>query len=545
MKKMKNFFVGVEIMTYSVFVLVVLQSLCASERTLLYKILSDFRSSKFYWITSIILLLVSFFCKVKLKNKKKWFRLFTYIYVCIRTCFLLYCFNLFCNTEINALGYLSKVLVSVKVFLEDTLLLSYIFIVFISGMQLLRAILFHLRFGKQDIAFMEYDRLRANKQPPIAVIVPAYNEEDCIERTVNSILGSDYPMDKLQIIVVSDGSTDSTSQIMRNTYLMEKSSTLTPRRDKVLTTTKVLGIYTSKKFPNLHFIEKVNGGKHDSLNCAINYIDECIEWFLAIDADGRLDPESIDKMSLETTKYGDELVALTGTVLSDNLNYPLAKIQQIEYANSFFIGRSALSYINNMMIVSGAFGLFRIKKVLELNGYQKSLGEDMILTLSLQKDKSNVIAYLPEVFVYTQMPFRMEDLKKQRKRWHKGLIESLISFKNYAVNLKMAVGYWEFLLVELLNPLLIPFGMLFTVFSSNFFQHRYLISTSCLLVISMLRNMLSLYYLKKYNKEQHVSIFYSIFQFPVFLFTTVWRDLAILDYRRKSWDHLSRVKVED
>lgn len=404
-------------------------------------------------------------------------------------------------------------------------------------LQTLKAVIFHIKRSKKGDNYVPTSEL-----PHIGVIVPAYNEEKVIVETIDSLLNALYPQDKLDIYLVDDGSKDGTVAKVLSTYLMTEDNLTSYQRVSSSESTKT---YTSSRRKNLHLIVKPNGGKFDALNCGINHLDENITWFLGVDADCRIHDYAIKHLAREITFAGKDTVALTGTVLSSNVNAStLTKIQQLEYANSFYLNRASSALSNNMMIVSGAFGLFRLADVVQIGGYKKGLGEDMHITLDLQKSKKNKVVYVPESIMFTQMPDSIDQLKKQRKRWFKGLAENLSAFFHFAFKPKMAMGFWEYTILEFLSPLSVPVGVLFIIANPSVLLNPtiYMLMGS-FVVLSFIQCCLSSHYLYKYSRNK-ISPLYILLQTPISLLSTLWRCDALLDMGRKSWDHLDRLSVK-
>ncbi len=155
---------------------------------------------------------------------------------------------------------------------------------------------------------------------------------------------------------------------------------------------------------------------------------------------------------------------------------PLVIMQTIEYLRAFLMGRIGLSRHNLLLIVSGAFGVFSKSWVLEAGGYKKdTVGEDMELVVRLhrlikEKKLKKKIVYIPDPVCWTEVPEEMTYLRRQRRRWHQGLFESLWAHKPMLANPKygtlgfIALPY--FWLVEFLGPIVECTGYLYILFSS-------------------------------------------------------------------------------
>ncbi|MCI3922559.1 glycosyltransferase family 2 protein [Paenibacillus sp. TRM 82003] len=318
--------------------------------------------------------------------------------------------------------------------------------------------------------------------PPLSILVPAYNEEVNIVDSVRSLLGINYGL--FEIIVVNDGSKDRTVDVMIEHFDMF------PVRNKVQwsglrkETKPINAVYSSRKHPNLLLVDKENGGKADALNVGINLSH--YPYFVSLDGDTVLDPNAfvrVMKPILEA-KPGEEIIATGGSIGIVNGSpvvggylkqdevvlprNPLVAMQVIEYLRAFLMGRIGLSEMNLLLIISGAFGVFRKDWVIEAGGYETgTIGEDMELVVRLhrlirEKKSGAQIAYVPDPVCWTEAPETLSVLKRQRTRWHRGLFESLWRHRVMMMNPKYGrigmVAMPYFLLVELFGPIIEVFG---------------------------------------------------------------------------------------
>ena len=319
---------------------------------------------------------------------------------------------------------------------------------------------------------------------PITIVVPAYNEEVTVVETVKSLLMLDYRL--YEIIVVDDGSKDTTSQKLIEAYNMQ------PVRRPVhrsIECQPVEFIYESyeQKVP-LTLIRKKNGGKADALNMGINASQ--YPYFICMDADSVLQYDSLRKIVIPVLEEGNA-VAVGGTVRPSNdvelhegrvkkYQLPsniLACMQLLEYDRSFLASRILFDRFNGSLIISGAFGLFKKDTVIAAGGYDHgTMGEDMELVVKLHSYcLSNhipyTIKYATDAVCWTQVPEKLGDLKKQRKRWHLGLFQTMWKHKKMLANPKFGsvglISYLYFLFYELLSPFIEVFGV-FTMVAAFF-----------------------------------------------------------------------------
>lgn len=315
---------------------------------------------------------------------------------------------------------------------------------------------------------------------PLSIIVPAYNEEETIVSTVRSLLLLKYP--EYEVIVVNDGSTDNTlTSMVREFRLIRAEKPI----GLALAHEPIEEIYVSPEYPNLTVVCKKNGGKADALNAGINVSRYPI--FCSIDADSLLENDALlraAKLFVEDR----EIIATGGIVRVLNgcsvENGTVTKVkaprriiecfQAVEYTRGFLSGRTSWSFFDSLLIISGAFGLFRKDMVLAVNGYRKSVGEDMDLVVRLHRHcRENRIrykvAFVPDPVCWTQVPADLVSLLKQRNRWQRGLIDSLFRSKRMFFNPRYGkvglFGYPYFLFIEALGPTIEFLGYcLFIVF---------------------------------------------------------------------------------
>lgn len=281
--------------------------------------------------------------------------------------------------------------------------------------------------------------------PGVSIIAPAYNEEKIIIESVNSLLNLKYP--DYELIVVNDGSADDTLNTLIQYFNLQRVDYVF---EKKLNTEPIRGIYTNPSYPGLIVVDKENAGKADSLNAGI--IASNKEYFCCIDSDSLLEEEALLRLASQTLDEETETPALGGNVFPSNgckvkrgfieeIRIPdnkLARFQTIEYIRAFMAGRLGWAYMNSLLIISGAFGLFRKERVIHAGGYLTSnekykkdtVGEDMELVVRItrmmrEQGHKYKINYCYNANCWTEVPEKWGSLKKQRYRWHRGLVEIL------------------------------------------------------------------------------------------------------------------------
>jgi cellulose synthase/poly-beta-1,6-N-acetylglucosamine synthase-like glycosyltransferase len=316
-------------------------------------------------------------------------------------------------------------------------------------------------------------------EPPVSVLVPAFNEELTICASVRSLLQLSYP--EFEIIVVNDGSRDDTLATLRREFALVPFAEAYRRQ---LAVEPVRGIYRSTVQPNLRVIDKDNGGKADALNAALNaarYPLVC-----AVDADSILQRDSLSRV-VQPFLEDPATLAAGGTVRIANgcevsggfltkVGLPrslLALVQIVEYLRAFLFGRLGWSAFNAVLIISGAFGMFRKDAVVEAGGWRTdTVGEDMELVLRLHRvhrlrRRRYRTVYLPDPICWTEAPESLAVLESQRTRWQRGLSESITMNIGLLCHPRGGAPGWlalpYFIVFEWLGPLIEFAGYLFMI----------------------------------------------------------------------------------
>ncbi|MFY9316017.1 MAG: glycosyltransferase [Burkholderiales bacterium] len=283
----------------------------------------------------------------------------------------------------------------------------------------------------------ELPRAYSGLEPPVSMLVPAYNEEATIATSVRSMLQLDYP--EFEVIVVNDGSRDGTMEALRSAFALVPFAEAYWRR---LPVKAVRGIYRSALHPNLRVIDKENGGKADALNAGINASRYPL--FCGVDADSILERASLRRVVAPFLE-DPAVIASGGTVriangctvrggFLESVGLPgrlLPLLQIVEYLRAFLFGRMGWSPMNAVLIISGAFGLFRKESVVAAGGYRSdTVGEDMELVVRLHRLHRDAgapyrIVFVPDPICWTEAPESLRVLRSQRTRWQRGLAESL------------------------------------------------------------------------------------------------------------------------
>ncbi|HLF40444.1 MAG TPA: glycosyltransferase [Acidimicrobiia bacterium] len=313
--------------------------------------------------------------------------------------------------------------------------------------------------------------------PPVTVIIPAHNEERSIAESVRSIQQLTYP--NFEIVVVNDGSDDGTMDALSEAFDLEEYPEA--YRDRI-PGARVRRFLVSRGNPDLRVVDKENGGKADAVNAGINVARSPL--FCTIDADSVLQRDSIQRVVRPFVEDA-RVIASGGTIRIANgceiregflervalpRRQPLVLFQIVEYLRAFLFGRVGWATFNGLLVLSGAFGMFRREVVVAAGGYRTdTLGEDMELVVRLHrlmyKERRRYrIAYVPDPICFTEAPTSVRMLGRQRIRWQRGLAESLrfnrgLLFHGFAG----WVSYPFSLLFELYGSFIEVFGYLLAV----------------------------------------------------------------------------------
>ena len=408
---------------------------------------------------------------------------------------------------------------------------------------------------------------------PISIIVPAHNEEITVVDTVRSLLALDYR--SYEIIVVDDGSSDATSEVLAEAFDMHVVHRPIRRRIECRREERVYET-NAQKVP-LTLIRKENGGKADALNMGINA--STFPYFICMDADSVLQYDSLRRIAQPVLEDG-KVVAVGGIVRISNdvelengrvkrYRLPrsiLAFMQVLEYDRSFLASRILFDRFNGSLIISGAFGLFKKDTVIAVGGYDnKTMGEDMELVVKLHEyctinGIDYAIRYATDAICWTQVPERLRDLCKQRKRWHLGLFQSMykhrIMFCNYRLGAVSYVSYLYFLIYELLSPFIEVFG----VFTMVLAWWCDLINVPFMLLFFLIYAVfggvltLTAFFSRIYTADLSVSfrdgvkaVCLCLFELGLLRFILAWvRCTAFVGYKKKklNWGRIERRKID-
>ena len=310
---------------------------------------------------------------------------------------------------------------------------------------------------------------------PVTLLVPAFDEEPVIVDSVRALLASRYR--ELQVMVVNDGSHDGTLEALKDAFSLVEVDRV-PRAN--LPSAPVRAVYATPLDERLVVVDKENGGKADALNCGIRYA--AYPLFCAIDSDTILDPDALARLvwafqaQPETVATGGIVRIVNGSRFEGGrlreVRTPrsaIVNVQIVEYLRAFLAGRAGWSRLNALLIISGAFGLFRRDAVVEAGGYDTTtVGEDAELIVRLHRHCREArrpyrITFVADPICWTQAPDERGLLRRQRDRWQRGLLETLWRHRRMIGNPRYGriglFGLPFFLVFEAFGPVVEVLGL--------------------------------------------------------------------------------------
>lgn len=417
-----------------------------------------------------------------------------------------------------------------------------------------------VRQGQRLAAYLPEETLTSEALPPITLIAPAYNEAlSCVEST-RSLLSLQYP--RFEVVVVNDGSTDDTLARLKDAFDLASTASA-PTAE--LSTEPVRTVYRSQIHPNLWVIDKENGGKADALNTGITYCRTPL--FCAIDADTLIEGEGLIRLvrpfleDSSTVAVGGFIRIVNGCKITAGrvrqVCLPrrlLPKLQVLEYLRAFLFGRVGWEGIDALLIISGAFGLFRRESVVAIGGYDDdTVGEDMELVVHMHRhlreaEEEYRIRFMPDPVAWTECPETLEDLKSQRDRWHRGLTETMIRHQRMLFRPQygrvglLAYPYYYFL--EMVGPAIefvgyvtffvtLALGMLPTMLTLAFFMVAFAFGTA----LSFAAVALEEFWFRRYKKTSDLA---QLFVLPL-IETFGYRQLIAWYRMRGLWRYFRNV----
>ena len=355
---------------------------------------------------------------------------------------------------------------------------SYLVLVLVSAVE------FRAHMDRKDT---RPDRARGELTPGVSVVVPAYNEEALIVPSVQALLALRYPQH--EVVVVNDGSSDDTLRVLVEAFDLVTVPSHHPGEIHIRVPVGEVMVPRNGR-TRLVVVSKHNSGRSETINVGINTAREAL--VAIIDADSILEPDALVRVTqafiddpARVVGAGGTVRAINGSTVSEGrivrLRMPrswIARAQVVEYLRSFLIGRTGWASLGTLLLISGAFGVYRRDIVIEAGGLDPdSIGEDFELCLRVHKMMRDThrdyrIVFVPEPVCWTEVPSSRAVLRRQRSRWHRGLWETLVAYRGMLFRRRYGrigwIGlpyYWCFELaaplIEAAGLVLVPIGMAF------------------------------------------------------------------------------------
>ena len=252
-----------------------------------------------------------------------------------------------------------------------------------------------------------FPKRNIRKWPAVSIIMPMWNEGDNIEGTLRSLANLDYPKDKLNLIVVDDGSTD-------NSYKVAK------RLQKEI---------------DFRLIKKKNGGKHTALNKGMEYVDT--PYFACLDVDGFVEPTAVKEIIRSFDS--DKVAAVMPVMKVAETKTLLQRVQWLEYIMNIFL-KYIIGKLDCIHVTPGPLSTYRTDIIRKLGGFKEAhKTEDLEIALRLQYNHYKLRQSLDSV-IYTKVPATLKGFIAQRTRWYHGTLQNIIDYREVLFNRK----YQEF-----------------------------------------------------------------------------------------------------
>ena len=349
--------------------------------------------------------------------------------------------------------------------------LAYVVVVYGAYGSMIAYSMVEERLRRRRRVFESLDRIRASSLTiPVSIIAPVYNEAPIVAQSTRSFVEIDYP--EYEVIVVNDGSTDDTLGVLQREFDLEPIEHFYRRRYE---SGPIRGLYRSRTHPRLVVIDKVNGGKADSLNCGLNLAR--YRYVCGVDGDTILSRSCLLNGMRLALADPQRIVGVTGHIaISGRPEEALADdgepakldqraflaFQHSDYLRSFFNNRLGWTRLNTMLCAVGAFQIWRSDVIEEIGGFSTTFTcEDIELTFRVHEHfrrtgKPYEIVSLADTVGVTEGPDTLKKLIAQRERWQRVILETVISYRGMMFRRRYgAVGFIGvpfFILSEVIAP---------------------------------------------------------------------------------------------
>jgi poly-beta-1,6-N-acetyl-D-glucosamine synthase len=353
-------------------------------------------------------------------------------------------------------------------FINYSILIFFIFSVIIYSLLLIGSFPAIISYFKKATVGNIYALLNSSELPPVTIITPVYNEQDIIEECCLSLLASEYK--NLYIILVNDGSNDNTLNLLKEKFQLKKEPVIIKQTIK---TAKVKDIYVSSIHTNLMVIDKEHSNTGDTLNVGLN---ACFTpYFATVDADSIIDKHAISELMYELLSKPNTIAVGGGVYILNSCKYTKGKLQESkmpyqlvpalqtnEYIRSHLFNRTGWNSYGGSMSYSGTASLFSREEVVAVNGYDANnyaQDTEMIMRLHYHMNKNKKkyqIRFNPSATVWTDVPHNLLQFTKQRDKWRRGMLKSVLNYLVMFFNPKYKVqglfAYPMYVILEIIAP---------------------------------------------------------------------------------------------
>lgn len=277
--------------------------------------------------------------------------------------------------------------------------------------------------------------------PEVTVLIPAYNAQSSIKETLYSVLNQHFGS-PVKIIVADDGSTDQTGEIVRKVF---------------------------HKHNNIKLLSLPHRGKSYALNDGLAHIDT--EYFITVDSDTVLHENAINNIIKKISK--EKYAAVAGLLLPNNrTNSFICRLQTWDYSSGIFAVKIVQSFYHSTLVAQGAFSAYKTSIIKNSGGWKDCVGEDIVLTFNMLKHGYKT-GFEYTALAFTEVPYNLKSLLKQRKRWARGMIEGfkknkgLFYSENLNVRSRILMTFNLFFpIVDLAISIFYPLGILLCLFGN-------------------------------------------------------------------------------
>ncbi len=368
-----------------------------------------------------------------------------------------------------------------EIFITLMTFIGTVFLIYFTTINLVYSVLLlfgslkvYRRKNQLNVEDLEY-LLHSNSLPEISFIIPSYNEGMHIISTIDNLLNLSYRYK--QFIVVNDGSTDNTMELLHKKYQLIP---IALYYDEVIPTKPIRKLYRSYKHPELIIIDKENGKKSDAMNAGLN---ACMNYFyISVDADTFIDDSYFEAL-IHPLLLSRKLIAMGASVRIRNgctfsyrqittQYFPqsyISAMQSIEYLRAFLM-RQGWDYFGGNFCLSGAFAAYVTTVVKKVGGYAPTVADDLEIILRLNRcllasGVNYTINYIPDPVAWTDAPSTFKELGRQRFLWHRGTMEASwfhrVMFMNPRYG-KYGLFVFPFLVfAEILEPIMEVLGYIY------------------------------------------------------------------------------------